>query len=215
MVTPEPGRTRTRTRTRSRSRDRLLPPRPVAAAVTMLLFAALLYVIEAFDQLTGEALDAEGIRPRDVDQLDGVLWSPLLHGGWLHLEGNTLPLLIFGFLAMAGGIGRWMVITAIIWLLGGLGVWLIADEGSVTIGASGLVFGWLVFLLARGFFAGNVKQIAMAVPLLLLWGGILFGVLPGQPGISWQAHLCGALAGLLAARMVGRADARASARGVA
>ncbi|MGQ0483143.1 MAG: rhomboid family intramembrane serine protease [Pseudonocardia sp.] len=205
MVTPEPGRTR--------ATDRLLPPRPIAAAVTMLLFTGALYLIEAFDQLTGEALDADGIWPRDVDQIDGILWSPLLHGGWLHLEGNTVPILIFGFLAMAGGIGQWLLVTAIIWLVGGFGVWLIAEPGYVTIGASGLVFGWLVFLLARGFFAGNVKQIVLAVPLFMLWGGVLLGVLPGQPGISWQAHLCGAIAGLLAARVVGRAGARPARRG--
>jgi membrane associated rhomboid family serine protease len=183
---------------------RILPPRPLLAAVAMLAFTALLYVVETFDQLTGEALDGSGILPRDTDHLDGVLWSPLLHHGWAHLEGNTVPLLVFGFLAMAGGIGQWVVVTAIIWLLGGLGVWLIAPPGTSTIGASGLIFGWLVFLLARGFFNGSLRQILLAVGLFFLWGGVLLGVLPGQPGISWQAHLCGAITGLLAARLVGR-----------
>ena len=207
MVPPRPGRVR--------SEDRLLPPRPVAATVTMLLFAALLYVIEAFDQLTGETLDAEGIWPRDVDHLDGVLWSPLLHGGWVHLEGNTLPLLIFGFLAMAGGIGQWVLVTAIIWLLGGLGVWLLGPDGLPTVGASGVIFGWLVFLLARGFFVHSGRQIGLAAVLFFFWGGLLWGILPSQPYVSWQAHLCGALAGLLAARVVARTDGRSPRRGVA
>jgi membrane associated rhomboid family serine protease len=87
-------------------------------------------------------------------------------------------------------------------------VWLTAPENSVTIGASGLIFGWLVFLLARGFFNRSFKQIALAVPLFVVWGGVLLGVLPGQPNISWQGHLFGALAGLLAARLVARADVR-------
>src|SRR5581483_8673323 len=113
-------------------------------------------------------LDSDGIVPRDTSHLDGVLWSPLLHHGWQHLEGNTVPFLVFGFLAMAGGLGQWILVTAIIWLLGGLGVWLIAPDGSVTIGASGVIFGWLVFLLARGFFAGSMRQMLLAVGLFLV-----------------------------------------------
>jgi len=186
----------------TRSLARVLPPHPIGAAATMLLFTAVLYVVEGVDQAAGGTLDADGIWPRNTDHLDGVLWSPLLHHGWAHLEANTLPFLLFGFLAMAGGLGQFVAVTATIWLLGGLGVWLIAPSDEVTVGASGVIFGWLVFLLARGFFARSAKQVLLAVALFALWGGVLFGILPGQPGISWQAHLCGALAGLLAARMV-------------
>lgn len=189
---------------------RVLPPRPIAAAVLMLVFTGALYVIEAVDTAFGGALDANGIIPRETDHLDGVLWSPLLHGGWAHLEGNTVPFLVFGFLAMAGGLGQWLAVTAMIWLLGGFGVWLIGSDRTVTIGASGLIFGWLVFLLARGFYAGSMKQIVLAVVLFFVWGGVLFGVLPGAPGVSWQAHLCGALAGLFAARTVARPEPRPS-----
>jgi membrane associated rhomboid family serine protease len=200
MVTPQPGRTR--------STARVLPPSPIFSAMTMLLFTGMLYVIEGVDTALGGALDSDGIVPRDTDHLDGVLWSPLLHHGWQHLEGNTVPFLLFGFLAMAGGLGQWLLVTAIIWLLGGLGVWLIAPDGSVTIGASGVIFGWLVFLLARGFFAGSMRQMLLAVVLFLVWGGVLWGILPSQPDVSWQAHLCGALAGLFAARTVSRPEPR-------
>jgi membrane associated rhomboid family serine protease len=185
---------------------RVLPARPFAALVTMLAFTGLLYVTEAVDQLTPLYLDDDGIRPRAVDGLDGIVWAPLLHGGWGHLVANTVPFLVFGFLATAGGIRQFLVVTALIWLLGGLGVWLVAPGDSSTIGASGLIFGWLVFLLARGFFARSLRQIGLAVVLFAIWGGILFGVVPGQQGISWQAHLFGALAGLLAAWLVARAD---------
>lgn len=192
---------------------RVLPPRPFLSAVLMLLFTALLYVVEFVDTASGGMLDREGgIIPRDVDQLDGVVFAPLLHAGWAHLEGNTLPFLIFGFLAMAGGLRQFVVVTAIIWLLGGLGVWLTSPDGSITIGASGVIFGWLVFLLVRGFFARSGKQILLAVVLFFLWGGVLWGVLPGMPGVSWQAHLWGALAGVLAARVVAGADRRRAAR---
>ena len=189
-----------------RSVARVLPPHPVVAALIMLAFTALLYVIELVDQLTGESLDSEGIVARSLSGLGGIIWAPLLHGGWPHLLANTVPFLVFGFLAMAGGIRQWALVTATIWVFSGLGVWLIGPSDAYTVGASGLIFGWLVFLLARGFFARSARQIVLAVVLFLIWGGVLFGVLPGQMGVSWQGHLFGALAGLLCAALVARAD---------
>jgi membrane associated rhomboid family serine protease len=190
-----------------RSAARILPRSPVWAALTMLLFTGLLYVIEAIDMLSFGSLDANyGIEPREVDGLDGVLAAPLLHGDWAHLVANTVPFLVLGFLAMANGIRQFVVVTATIWLLGGLGVWLFGPADTIHIGASGLIFGWLVFLLVRGFFARSGRQIALAVVLFVIWGGVLWGVLPGDPHISWQGHLFGALSGLLAARLVARAD---------
>lgn len=201
MVAPAPAPRRT---------ARVLPRNPVSSALFMLLFTAGLYVVEAFDVVSGGALDRTyGIEPLQVDGLDGVLFAPLLHGNWAHLMSNTVPFLVFGFLAMAGGFRQFLVVTATIWVLGGLGVWLTGGSGY-HIGASGVIFGWLVFLLTRGFFARSGLQILMAVGLFFVWGGILFGVLPGQPGISWQAHLFGALAGLLAARLAARADRRSA-----
>ncbi|MCO1653945.1 rhomboid family intramembrane serine protease [Pseudonocardia humida] len=189
---------------------RVIPPQPVAAAATMLLFTAVLYLSEAIDQFTPLDLDDDGIRPWSLDGLDGILWSPLLHGGWGHLFTNTLPFLVFGFLAMAGGIRQWLLVTAMIWIIGGAGVWLTGGSSiNSHIGASGVIFGWLAFLLARGFFARSGRQIALAAVLLFLWGGLLWGVLPGQADISWQAHLFGALAGILAARVVARPARRA------
>jgi membrane associated rhomboid family serine protease len=202
MVAPAPAPRRT---------ARVLPRNPVASALFMLLFTAGLYVVEAVDIVSGGALDQEyGIQPLNVDGLDGVLFAPLLHGNWAHLMANTVPFLVLGFLAMAGGVRQFIVVTATIWILGGIGVWLTGGAGT-HIGASGVIFGWLVFLLTRGFFARSGLQILMAVGLFFVWGGILFGVLPGQPGVSWQAHLFGALAGLLAARLVARSDRRAAA----
>ncbi|HWM57014.1 MAG TPA: rhomboid family intramembrane serine protease [Pseudonocardia sp.] len=191
---------------------RVLPASPVRALLTMLLFTALLYVIETADTVTGGVLDAEGgIEPRELDGLDGVLFAPLLHGGFAHLVANTVPFLVFGFLAMAGGMRQFVVVTATVWLLGGLAVWLLGPADTNHIGASGLIFGWLVFLLVRGFYTRSVAQLVLAVALFLIWGGVLWGVLPGDPNVSWQGHLFGALAGLLAARLVGRADRPARA----
>jgi membrane associated rhomboid family serine protease len=185
-----------------RSSTRILPARPLQALGTMLAFTALLWVLEFYDAATGERLDQDGIVPRTTDGLEGILWAPLLHGGFAHLMANTLPFLVFGFLVLANGLRRFVTVTAVVWLLGGLGVWLTAPDGSVTVGMSGVIFGWLMYLLVRGFFARSGTQILLAVVLFFVWGGVLLGVLPGQPGVSWQGHLFGALAGVFAAWLV-------------
>lgn len=190
--------------TRSVARPRVLPARPLGALATMLTLTAVLWILEFYDQVTGQRLDAEGIVPRDTDALDGVLWAPLLHGGFAHLAANTVPFLIFGFLVLANGLGRFAAVTAVIWLLGGLGVWLVAPGDTVHVGMSGVIFGWLTYLLVRGFFARSGTQIVLAVVVFVLWGGVLWGVLPGQPGVSWQGHLFGALAGVVAAWLLAR-----------
>ena len=183
---------------------RVFPARPLQALATILSFTAVLWVIEFYDQLTGEWLDADGIVPRSWDGLDGILWAPLLHGGFAHLAANTLPFVVLGFLVLANGIGRFVRVTAVIWVLAGLGVWLTAPYGSVTVGMSGVIFGWLTYLLVRGFFARSGTQILLAVVVFFLWGGILLGVLPGQANVSWQGHLFGAVGGVIAAAMLAR-----------
>ena len=171
----------------------------VRAAACSVGFVVLLWLIELADVLLPAQLDDEGIRPRSEDGLWGILWAPLLHAGWGHLIANSLPLLVLGFLVFLSGIGRALAATAVIWVVGGLGTWLIAPEHTVHIGASVIVFGWLTYLMLRGIFARNEGQIALGAVILVLYGGALWGVLPGQPGISWQGHLFGAIGGGLAA----------------
>jgi membrane associated rhomboid family serine protease len=183
---------------------RVFPARPLQALTTILSFTLVLWVVEFYDQMTGERLDADGIVPRNVDGLEGIVWAPLLHAGWAHLIANTLPFVVFGFLVLANGIGRFLFVTAIIWVIAGLGVWFTAPYGTVTVGMSGVIFGWLTYLLVRGFFARSGAQIVLALVVFFLWGGILLGVVPGQEGVSWQGHLFGALAGVLAAWLVTR-----------
>jgi len=194
---------------------RVLPARPRTAALVVVAFTALMYVVEAVDVVLGNRLDEQGIAPRTLDGLDGVLWAPLLHGSWSHLLANTVPVLAFAFLAMAGGIARWVLVTGTIWLVSGLGVWLTAGAGTVTVGASGLAFGWLAYLVVRGLFNRAFAQIVIAAVLLIGWGGMLWGVLPGQPGVSWQAHAFGALGGVLAAWFGSRADRKRAVPSVA
>ena len=169
------------------------------AAAFSVGFVALLWLIELADVLLPAQLDDEGIRPRSEDGLWGILWAPLLHAGWGHLIANSLPLLVLGFLVFLSGIGRALAATAVIWVVGGLGTWLIAPEHTIHLGASVIVFGWLTYLMLRGIFARSEGQIALGAVVLILYGGALWGVLPGQPGISWQGHLFGAIGGGLAA----------------
>src|SRR5690606_37880738 len=128
----------------------------------------------------------------------GILWAPLLHGGWDHLLANTLPLLVLGFVVLLSGIGRGIAATAIIWVVAGVGTWLTASSGSVHLGASSIVFGWLTYLICRGWFARNVGQIVVGLVIFLIYGSMLWGVLPSDPRISWQGHLFGAVGGVLA-----------------
>lgn len=190
--------------------QRVIPRKPLAAAAVAMAFVALLYVVELVDVALPLELDRYGIEARSLDGLDGVVWAPLLHDGWAHVFANTWPVAVFAFLAMAGGFGQWVVVTATIWVVGGLGVWLTSADDTVTVGASGLAFGWLAFLLVRGVFSRSVAQLAVAVVLFALWGGMLWGVFPGTPGVSWQGHLFGAAGGVLAAWLVARRGRSAS-----
>lgn len=194
----------------SRPANRIVPPNPVRAAIVIGAFTALLFLIEAVDAILPANLDNLGIQPRTLGGLDGILWAPLLHAGWSHLFANAVAILVFGFLAMANGIGQWVAVTVTIWLASGIGVWLTGADG-VTVGASGIAFGWLAFLLVRGMFNRSIGQLAVAVVLFLYWGSMLLGVLPGNPGVSWQGHLFGALGGILAAWLVSLANKRPSA----
>ena len=172
-------------------------------------FVALLWVAEVVDTLLGNSLDDEGIRPGSTDGLVGIVFAPLLHAGFGHLVANTVPLLVLGFLVLLSGFARGLLVTAVVWVVGGLGTWLLGGAGTVHLGASGLVFGWLAFLLVRGFFSRRPAEILVGVGVLLVYGGLLLGVLPGTPGVSWQGHLFGAVGGVLAAWWLAerRADA--------
>ncbi|SEO52593.1 Rhomboid family protein [Amycolatopsis saalfeldensis] len=190
---------------------RILPPNPKTAAIVALSFTLVLYLVELIDVILPANLDHGGIVSRRLSGLDGILWAPLLHANWSHLFSNTVPVLVFSFLAMAAGIGRWAVVTAIIWVISGVGVWLVGPGGNTyTVGASGLAFGWLAYLLVRGIFNRAAGQILVAVVLLGIWSGMLWGLLPGNTGISWQGHLFGALAGVLAAWLTSRGDRRSA-----
>lgn len=159
----------------------------------------LMWVLEIIDQGTRKSLDDFGIIPRDVGTLFHIFSAPLLHFGWGHLIANSGPFLVLGVLTYLAGLAKWLVTTACSVVVSGLTVWLTAPAGSITAGVSGLVFGYLTYLLVRAFFSRRPGQIALAVLLLIVYGSVLWGVLPVASGVSWQGHLGGAIGGGLAA----------------
>jgi membrane associated rhomboid family serine protease len=178
------------------------------AAVGAGAFVVLIWAIEIVDAAVGHRLDEYGVQPREGDGLLGILFAPLLHAGWGHLAANTVPALVLLFLVLVSGLARGLAVTALIWVVGGVGVWLVAPAGTTHLGASVLIFGWLVHLMVRGFFTGRLREIALGVVLFVLYGGLLLGVLPGQEGVSWQGHLFGAAGGALAAYALSERSAR-------
>jgi membrane associated rhomboid family serine protease len=194
------------------------PPAWWIGGAAIISFVALLYLVELYDRLSGHQLDRNGIRPLETDGLWGVIFAPLLHANWQHLIANTGPALILGFLVTLAGLSRFVWATATVWIIGGLGTWLIGNIGSSCgetdhIGASGLIFGWLTFLLVFGFFTRTVWQIAVGIVVLFFYGGILWGIVPVLNvcgGASWQGHLCGAVAGVLAAYLLSSPERKAS-----
>ncbi len=173
-------------------------------AMVLFGFLAVMWSLEIIDVFLGQRLDAFGIQPRSIAGLWGILFAPLLHGGLAHLFGNTLGILLFGWMIMLREERHFYVVTALSWIAGGLGTWLIGASGSVHIGASGLVFGYFGYLLFAGLFERRFGSILLSLLVLVLWGGMIFGVLPGQLGISWEGHLFGFLAGALSAKLLAR-----------
>jgi membrane associated rhomboid family serine protease len=166
-------------------------------------FVVLLYLIEILNTLLLHSLNRTfGLRPRSLDGVFDILTFPLLHANLAHLVSNTLPLITFGFLVFLSGMRVFLTALASSWLGSGVVVWLIGGF-NVTVGASGLVFGLFAFLLVRGFVNHNWWQIVLSVVLFMVYGGILFGMLPTVASyVSWQAHLGGAIGGVVAALLL-------------
>ena len=159
---------------------------------------AVMWAMEIIDLLPGTSFDSWGIRPRTTRGLVGIPLAPFLHSGLGHLIANTIPFAVLGAFIAIGDAARFVQVTAIVALTSGLGTWLFASPGTIHLGASGLVFGYLTYLLSRGLFARQLGYLLGGVLVFFLYGGALWGLLP-SPGVSWQGHLFGALGGILAA----------------
>ncbi len=170
------------------------------AFVAMCAFIPVLFAIELIDKAVGHRLDQDGgIRPHDLAGLDGIVFAPFLHASFLHLYSNSVPLILTGTFVLAIGLKRFLAVTGFVIICSGVGVWLTGNPRTVVIGASGVIFGYIGFLLTRGIVERSWWGIAVGALIGLLYGAQISGVFPtGQP-ISWQAHLFGLLGGVVAA----------------
>lgn len=177
------------------------PPVVEAGILTALMIAGL-WVQELVDLFAlGGRMDYYGIEPRDPHTFWHIFTAPFLHAGLPHLIANTVPLAVLAFMSAVRSIGRFLVATLLIMLVGGTLVWLFG-RSSIHLGASELIFGYLAYLLGVGWWERTPAAIAIAGAAFVLYGSILWGVLPGNPVVSWEAHLFGFVGGLVAALLI-------------
>jgi membrane associated rhomboid family serine protease len=171
---------------------------------------ALMWIIEVINSLDANALTQDGgILPRNPDHVWAIFTSPFLHENFQHLIDNTVPLLFMGVIIALRGAGRLALVTLIVIVVGGLGTWLIAPASTNTIGASGVVFGYATYLFTRGLFDRSALEILTGVVVGVVWGGALLSSIVPHAGVSWQAHVSGAVGGVLAAWLLaGRQQTR-------
>jgi membrane associated rhomboid family serine protease len=174
--------------------------------VTVLVgILALMWAIEGVNALdSGLHLDNDGIWARNVGHLWGIFTAPFIHLSWQHLIANTIPFAFMGLIIAVQGARRLLQVTAIVIVIGGLGTWLVAPGGSVTDGASGVVFGYATYLFARGFFNRSALELLTGLIVGVIWGGALLSSVVPHSGISWQRHVCGAIGGVVAAYLLRR-----------
>jgi membrane associated rhomboid family serine protease len=165
---------------------------------------AIMWAVELVNALDSYRLDRDGIVPRTLSHLDGIVFAPFLHVSFSHLLGNTIPFVILGFAIALAGARRLLLVTLIVALVSGLGTWLTAPGGTVTVGASGVVFGYASFLISRGLFDRRIGEVVLGIIVFLLFGGALISDLIPHSGISWEAHLFGGIGGVLAAAGLAR-----------
>jgi membrane associated rhomboid family serine protease len=163
---------------------------------------AIMWIAEVVQQTVDSNLNTHGIEPRQADGLEGVVAAPFLHAGWGHLIGNTIPFVVLGVAIAFSGLARVAWVTVIVGLVAGFGVWIIGPAHTNHIGASGIVFGFATYLMARGFYSRNPLHLAIGVVVLAIYGSTLLFDLVPRDGISWQGHLFGAIGGIVAARVL-------------
>ena len=180
------------------------------ALIVMGAFLALIWILQVFNWADSYRLDQSyGIIPRDLGRLGEVFSAPFLHASWAHIEGNSVPLFVLGVAAAYRGLVRFAALSVIVAIASGLTVWFLQSGNTVTIGASGLIFGYFGYVLVRGIVDRNLLDLGIGVLAGLLYWGILQVAIPGTPGISWLDHIGGLVGGVLAAWALRNSGARA------
>jgi membrane associated rhomboid family serine protease len=175
-------------------------------AIVMAIVLAGLWLIEGIDTISNHALDAFGIRPWNLVGLDGIVFAPLLHVSFAHLAANSVPLFVLGTALWTSGLRQWIVATVTGWITSGIFAWLLTPIHYIVIGASGVIFGWITYLIVRGFLSRRWSHIILGLVVAFAYGSVLLGVFPMSTGVSWQGHLGGAVGGILAAWLLFRRE---------
>jgi len=177
---------------------------PLGRFVSPVALLALMWIVQLADAVLPGSFSGFGLRSWDLSGLGGIVVGPLLHASWPHLIANSVPFLVLGCLVAVEGTRRFWAVTAMVAVIGGLGTWVANAPGTLTVGASGLVFGYFGYVVLRVFAPGRVAHrilyAVVAIVVISLYGGsMLAGVVGVREGISWQAHLFGAIGGGVAA----------------
>jgi membrane associated rhomboid family serine protease len=179
----------------------------------------LMWLIEAINTLDSNNLDSDGILPRSIDHVWGIFSAPFIHASWQHLIANTVPFVFMGVIIALQGAKRFALVTVIVIVVGGIGTWLVSPAHTstghpiYTIGASGVVFGYATYLFARGLFDRNIAEILVGVVVGFVWGAALASSVVPHQGVSWQAHVCGAVGGVVAAYVLASRSRRDASDG--
>ncbi|HAJ52092.1 MAG TPA: rhomboid family intramembrane serine protease [Corynebacterium variabile] len=182
------------------------------ALITSGCFLVVIWVLMLINALSNYRLTGYGVEPREIEGLRGIIVAPFLHVDFSHLLANTPACAVLLFLiALSGQKAVWVSSVCTV-IVGGVGIWLTGPENSVHVGASILIYGWVAFLVLRGFFVRSFGQIALGVVVALIYAGLFWGLFPGNPGVSWQGHLFGAVGGAVAAFLTGRQTGRQASR---
>ena len=189
----------------------------IRAAIFMAGFLGLLWLIQLINWADSYHLDDRfGILPHHESHLGDIFTAPLLHFSWPHLEGNSIPFLVLGFLAAYRGLTRFVTVTLIVTITSGLAVWFFQSGNELTVGASGLIFGYFGYVLVRGLFDRNLIDVIAGVLAGVLYFSILTVAIPGTPGVSWIGHAGGLVGGVLAGWLLrSRRPAKAPVRAAA
>lgn len=163
---------------------------------------AVFWAVFVVNILVGGALSRLGVIPRTTVGLRGILFAPFLHGSFSHILANTIPFLALGWMVMLRDEKHFIPVTIAGMVGSGLMAWLLGAPGTVHIGASGLIFGYLGFLMLTGWYTRSFGSILLSLLVTLVWGSLVLGMMPTIPGVSWQSHVGGFLGGVFAARSV-------------
>ncbi len=167
------------------------------AFFVMVGFIALIWALQIANWADHYGLDASyGIIPRDVVRLPDIFIAPFLHFSWSHIEANSGPLFVFGFLAAYRGVWKFLGVTVLVIITSGLAVWFFQGGNTLGAGASGLVFGYFGYVLARGLIDRNLIDALVAVVMGLSFAYLFTVAIPGAPNVSWLAHLGGLIGGV-------------------